>query len=112
MRDHLVITFQYFEGCPNSVTTLENLSGAVSLLKLSGSQIEVIEVSDLALAETLHFQGSPSILINGEDLITGLVPTGFSYSCRIYPFDPVQPGVIPKAVIFQRLQQATDSPKP
>lgn len=106
-----VITFQYFEGCPNSGTTLENLRNAAKTLKLAESQIEVIEVTDLAVAETLHFQGSPSILIDGKDLITGMVPGGFCYSCRIYPFDPAEPGVIPESVILQRIQGFFDSQK-
>ena len=99
-----MISFQYFEGCPNSTTTLNNLRTAAQILQIPEEQIEMVEVADQASAESLHFQGSPSILIDGEDLFTGVAPLGFRYSCRIYPFDGRQPGVIPESIIVQRLQ--------
>jgi hypothetical protein len=47
----------------------------------------------------MKFQGSPSILVDGVDIYTGVKPEGFSYSCRVYEFDGKQTGVIPREFI-------------
>ena len=72
-------------------------------LGIPHSEIELVEVPDPAQAEEFNFQGSPTILVNGEDIATGEVPSGFSYTCRVYSFSGNPTGVIPKAFIRQKL---------
>ena len=99
------VTFQYFEGCPNSSETLKNLKKLVNEQKITEDELEIIEVPDLNSAEETLFQGSPTILINGVDIYTKQKPTGFVYSCRVYDFDGKRTGIIPKEYIELRLKE-------
>jgi len=98
-----VITFQFFDGCPNAQATLGNLRSVLEELKIPESELELIEVPDPSLAEKAHFQGSPTILLEGRDLVTGEEPVGFNYTCRIYSFGGNQTGVIPRKFIKAKL---------
>ena len=100
-----MITFQYFEGCPNAQETLDNLLGLKAELRIPGSEIELVEVPDPSRAEEFRFQGSPTILVNGLDITTGEEPSGFSYTCRVYSFGGTQTGVIPKEFIRRKLME-------
>ena len=100
-----MITFQYFMGCPGAEETLRNLLSVQAELGIPESELELVEVTHPSLAERHRFQGSPTILVNGKDLVTGEEPSGFSYACRIYSFDETRAGVIPVDFIRQRLSE-------
>ena len=99
------VTFQYFEGCPNSTETLKHLEQLINEKKITTDELEVIEVPDLDSAEKYLFQGSPTILIDGIDIYTKQKPTGFNYSCRVYDFDGNRTGIIPKEYIEMKLKE-------
>ena len=90
-------------GCPGAEATLRNLLAVRAELGIPESEIELVEVTHPSLAERYRFQGSPTILVDGKDIVTGEEPSGFSYTCRIYPFDKIRPGVIPVGFIRQRM---------
>lgn len=98
-----MITFQYFDGCPNAEATLRNLLSVKEELAIPESEINLVEVPDPALAEAFSFQGSPTILVDGRDIATGEIPSGFSYNCRVYSFEERASGVIPRAFIRDKL---------
>ncbi|HKI87387.1 MAG TPA: DUF2703 domain-containing protein [Draconibacterium sp.] len=100
-----MITLQYFEGCPNATTTLQNLQQAMREINISGTEIRMIKVPGPEEAEKLNFQGSPTILINGVDIYTLKVPENFSYSCRFYQFKGVRTGIIPKHYIMEKITE-------
>ena len=97
------IEFQFFNGCPNADSTLENLREVMSELDINSKILKLTEVPDLESAENLNFQGSPTILLDGKDVYTGGEPKSYSYSCRIYTFGDSQTGVIPKDYIKEKL---------
>ena len=97
------IEFQYFNGCPNSETTLKNLQRLVEEKYENKLKIKMVEVPTPELAEELHFQGSPTILVNGYDIYSMEKPAGFNYSCRIYNMDGEMTGVLPIDFIENRL---------
>ncbi|GAB6088473.1 thioredoxin domain-containing protein [Spirochaeta dissipatitropha] len=99
------IEFQYFNGCPNSEKSLKNLQNLVESRYNNTIKIKMIEVPAPELAEELHFQGSPSILVNGYDLYSKEKPTGYNYSCRIYNLDGKMTGVLPMDFIESRLEE-------
>ena len=104
-----MITFQYFDGCPNAEVSLENLYSAGKELGIPESDIELVEVPDPSLAEKCRFQGSPTILVEGRDITTGEEPSGFSYTCRVYFFGGIQTGVIPRDFIREKLLEYSKS---
>ncbi len=77
------ISFLYFDGCPLAPRARENLVDAIEDIK---TRVRVcFEEVDLMAPETpddLRRWGSPTILVNGED-ITG-AKQGWACSCRLY----------------------------
>ncbi|WP_304225960.1 alkylmercury lyase [Gracilinema caldarium] len=98
-----MIEFQYFEGCPNAVKTLENLKLAMKNLNIAESYLEIREVSTPEVAELIHFHGSPTILIDGVDIYTGNKPMSSNFTCRIYNFSGRKTGIIPQDFIESKL---------
>ena len=101
---NVMIEFQFFDGCPNADSTLQNLREVMKEQVISENHLKMTEVVNLESAKSLNFQGSPTILLNGKDIYTGEGPTDFSYACRIYQFDGEQTGVIPKVFIKSKLE--------
>ena len=73
-----------FDGCPNR-------SGAVALvdrvLAETGiaASVEVVEVPDAETAAVLHFLGSPTIRVDGQDVEPGAAErSDFVLACRLY----------------------------
>ena len=97
-----MIVFQYFEGCPNSAPTVENLKAAMAELDL-GDILQTVEVSDPMLSDELNFQGSPTILVDGRDIDTGETPTGNNNSCRVYQFCGRSTGTIPREFLLRQI---------
>jgi len=100
-----MIEFQFFDGCPNADDTLQNLREAMMEQHITTDHLKVTEIPDIESAKRLNFQGSPTILVQGKDITTGELPTGFSYSCRIYMFEGEQTGCIPKEIIAAKLEK-------
>ena len=102
-----MIEFQYFEGCPHSEKTLENLRELADEGFIDKDELRLVEVPDAESAEKLNFQGSPTILCNGRDIYTRTPPDSPSFSCRVYQIDGEQTGVLSKGFIKLRLEQMT-----
>ena len=77
----------------------------MSELGIPEAQLKISVVPDINSAKRLHFQGSPSILVNQKDIYTGTEPKDFGYGCRIYEFDGKKTGVIPIGFIKEKLKE-------
>jgi hypothetical protein len=77
------LEFQYFEGCPNHKKMSDNLEKAIKGLE---NKIELgkVLVEDESTALKTGFRGSPTLLINGEDIEGVPAPVEPSLSCRFY----------------------------
>ena len=76
------IQLLYFEGCPHWTVMEERLREALSLAGNSQA-IEHVLVESPEEADALHFTGSPSLLIGGQDPFPSS-STEFGLSCRVY----------------------------
>jgi hypothetical protein len=74
----------WWEGCPSTERALEAVRSALNELGLSGVEVRMREIDTDADARGAGFVGSPTILIDGEDVVPVAddEPTGLS--CRIY----------------------------
>jgi hypothetical protein len=78
----------WWEGCPSTERALAELRSAVSELGLDGRDVELREIRTDDEAVTYEFAGSPTILIDGVELMTligrggGGEPVGLN--CRVY----------------------------
>ncbi len=82
MKLHL--EFQYFEDCPNHRIMENNLKEAIKDL-LDKIDLKKIAVEDIETAQKVKFRGSPTLLINGEDLLGMPAPENPVLACRFYP---------------------------
>ena len=80
----LNITFLSFKGCPNTPALFESLQEAVNTLDTK-SVIEPLYIYELAERNDLRAgYGSPTILVNGEDLFGAPMPQSSEPACRFY----------------------------
>jgi mercuric ion transport protein len=69
-----------FKGCPLAAAARESLRQALDGLELP--TFEEIDILDASTPEELRGWGSPTILIDGEDVSGN--PKGNSVACRVY----------------------------
>ena len=83
MNNKIKIDIQYFNGCPNSSEMIHRVKEAI---KGGEEKIEFNEVlvESNEHAEKIKFRGSPTVLINGEDLEGRAEPEAASLNCRVY----------------------------
>ena len=83
MKDKIKIDIQHFHGCPNSGEMIKRVKEAISGFE------DIVEYNELLvetneLAEKIKFRGSPTVLINGEDIEGRKEPQFASLNCRLY----------------------------
>ncbi len=88
------LDFQYFEGCPNHKKMSGNLKEAIKGLE-DKIDLKEILVEDEVTAKRVGFIGSPTLLINGEDIVGASVPENPQLACRFYP------GGVPSAELIR-----------
>jgi hypothetical protein len=72
------------DGCPNYQATRELVERVTAELALS-PEIRLVAVSDGDAAERLHFLGSPTVRVDGNDIETGAdAGDQFRFACRVY----------------------------
>ena len=74
-----------FEGCPNAGILSASLEEACAQVGLPVSLIEQVNLADLDDDDPRRGWGSPTILVDGADLMGLEPPAGAAISCRIYP---------------------------
>ena len=78
------IELLWWSGCPSWPRALEDLRAAVREAGLDPDAITTREVRTEADAERERFIGSPTIRIDGEDLLPPGPEQPFGLTCRIY----------------------------
>lgn len=79
----IILEFQHFHGCPNGPKLLKNVKKAIEGIP-DVKLVETIVDTD-EKAKKLKFRGSPTLLINGNDLEGLEAPENPSLTCRFYP---------------------------
>lgn len=78
-----MIDFLFWEGCPSHERALSELTALLDEFQIARDQLRVNEVKTADDAEREHFIGSPTIRINGKDIVDpGETPYGLD--CRVY----------------------------
>jgi hypothetical protein len=74
----------WWEGCPSTERALKAVREAVSELGLSHVELQTREIATDDDAREAGFVGSPTILIDGVDLVPAAGEEHIGLSCRIY----------------------------
>ena len=78
------IEFLWFEDCPNHVAARAMLMDVLRERNVD-APVRDIDASDPKVAERVHFPGSPTIRVNGVDVMPGFVDRGdYTPACRVY----------------------------
>jgi len=90
------IELLYFDGCPSYKLADEYIKEIIAEEGLD-VEYELIDVEKDKRGQILKFLGSPTILIDGEDLEEGVSEAeSFELKCRIYSIDGKFAGCPPK----------------
>ena len=74
----------WWEGCPSTERALAAVREALSELGRSDVEVHTREVVTEDDARDARFVGSPTILINGADLVPAADQEEIGLSCRVY----------------------------
>jgi hypothetical protein len=79
----MTVELLWWEGCPSHPEALAELR---RILREEGVEAEVsrVQIQDDEQARREHFPGSPTIRIDGEDIVPPGEGDPFSLTCRVY----------------------------
>lgn len=77
------ITFLYYEDCPSHDKALDRLREVLQQENIT-APIQVVKVETEQQAEDLRFVGSPTILVNGDDIVPPPADGHYNLTCRAY----------------------------
>ena len=74
----------WWEGCPSTERALAAVREALGELDLVDVEVSMREIEDDGDAREAGFVGSPTILIDGVDLVPAAAEEQIGLSCRVY----------------------------
>ena len=106
------IRFLYYEDCPSHDQALERLRQVMAEEGIQ-AEVEVIKVETEEQAQRLHFIGSPTILVNGEDIDPPPPDARYALTCRAYRLEDGRISPLPSPDMIRRaLRTAKDRNTP
>ena len=98
------IEFLYFDDCPSHVPARSLLNEVVADIA-PGTAVEAINATDPEVAAAHRFPGSPTIRVDGRDVMPGFEDPGdYTPRCRLYPTQAGLRGVPPRQWIEDALR--------
>lgn len=80
------VTFLYFEDCPSHDVALTRLREVLREEEIQ-AEIKIIKVETDEQAQELNFIGSPTILFDGQDIVTPNDAAIVGLACRAYTLE-------------------------
>jgi hypothetical protein len=81
----------WWEGCPSTQRALSELREALTELRLDGAEVRLREIRTDDEAVQARFIGSPTLLIDGDDVVRPAVPSDPAGSAAARPHDRTAP---------------------
>jgi hypothetical protein len=80
------VQLQWWDGCPSTERALAELRQALDDLGLDRVEVRMSEIRTDTDAEDAGFRGSPTILVDGADVVgaSGAEEEPIGLSCRVY----------------------------
>ncbi len=95
------ITFLYFEDCPSHEAALARLRQVMAEEGIQ-AEIEIVKVETDEQAQGRHFVGSPTILIDGQDIDPLPADIHYALTCRAYRLEDGHISPLPPAALIRR----------
>jgi hypothetical protein len=109
------VAFLFYEDCPSHELTLERLREVLDEEDVD-AEVEVVKVESEEQAQERHFVGSPTILLNGQDIDPPPPDSYYTLTCRAYRLEDgrISPlpsrGMIKRAIDAATKAEAVDGP--
>ena len=78
------VELRWWDGCPSTERAREELREILDGLGLADVEIRMSEIGDDEEARAIRFPGSPTILIDGRDVVTPNPDEPIGLTCRVY----------------------------
>ena len=85
----------WWEGCPSTAEAVGELKRILSEEGLDPEAVELVEVESDEQAERERFPGSPTIRVDGEDVVAPVEGEPIGLTCRIYRLRDGRPSPTP-----------------
>lgn len=82
----LDITFLYFEECPSHDVALDRLRQVLKEESIE-AEVDIIKIETEEQAQAYAFPGSPTIRVNGEDIVAPFKDAVDGLTCRVYKLE-------------------------
>lgn len=103
------IQFLYFPDCPSHEAAMDRLHDVLNDMA-QFALIETIRIETEAEAAAYQFVGSPTIRINGEDIVPPAPDATFGLACRVYQWDDGRISPMPSPDMIRRgIEQAREN---
>ncbi len=99
------VSFLFYEDCPSHDLALERLSEVLDEKGID-ADVEVVEVRSEEQAQELRFVGSPTILINGQDIDPPPPDSYYALTCRAYHLEDGRISPLPSQDMIRRALDA------
>jgi len=101
----------YVDACPSHPAAVQLVKDVLRAEGVTADLREIL-VTDESMARGLRFRGSPTILINGHDVVgEASNHDSFALSCRLYP-GSAQIGLPPADLVRRAVLQALERGRP
>jgi hypothetical protein len=101
------VSFLFYEDCPSHEPALERLREVLAEEGID-TDVEVVEVQSEKQAQELRFVGSPTILLNGQDIDPPPPDSHYALTCRVYHLEDGRISPLPsRGMIRQAIDAAT-----
>jgi hypothetical protein len=78
------VELRWWPGCPSTERALADLQAALDELRLDQVDVRMTEIRTDQDAEDVRFVGSPSIMVDGTDIVPAADREPIGLSCRVY----------------------------
>jgi hypothetical protein len=95
------IHFLWWEGCASHSEAWQRLHDVLDEMQID-AHVERVEIQTDEEAERWHFPGSPTILVNGEDIDPNAPSLPTRLTCRIYFKEDGRPSPLPSRKMIRR----------
>lgn len=109
------VAFLFYEDCPSHELALERLREVLDEEDVD-AEVEVVKVDSEEQAQERYFVGSPTILLNGQDIDPPPPDSYYTLTCRAYRLEDgrISPlpsrGMIRRAIDAATKAEAVDGP--
>ena len=105
------VSFLFYEDCPSHDLALERLREVLDEKGLDAN-VEVVKVESEEQAQELRFVGSPTILLNGQDIAPPLPDSHYALTCRAYRLEDSRISPLPSSDTIRQAIDAAEKAEP